>query len=337
MIVYIAEKYGFPKIVEMLKLWGAGKKSVDVIKTALSVSADQLDTDFKVWVKKRLSRYDGQFMFDADSVPDTPDAEKASTAAPKDADKMAMLAAAYFLDRKFKEAKATASKAIALDDKNNVAHYIAAKLAFGLDHDVDEAKKHALSIASNGGDGFVVQNMLADVAEAKKDLKGMRAALEKAMNFDPTQFGPVIDLYQIAEKEGRADDALVILRKLVKIDPNERLPWKKLMEVLVNKSLWDEAIQVGEGAVFVDVYSPEVHGYYARALTMKGKYTDAHDEIDSGLAAKPAAPGEAFLRVEHARLLWKEKQTAKAKAELDAAIKLDPKNAEAAKLKGEIK
>ena len=104
---------------------------------------DQLDTDFKVWVRKRLSRYDGQFMFDPDSVPDTEEALKASTAAPKDADKMANLAAAQFLDHKYKEAGATADKAIALSDKQMLAHYIAAKLAFGLSHDVDAAKKHA--------------------------------------------------------------------------------------------------------------------------------------------------------------------------------------------------
>jgi tetratricopeptide (TPR) repeat protein len=337
MIVYIAEKYGFPKIVEMLKLWGEGKKSVDVVKTALGVTADQLDTDFRGWVKKKLARYDGQFMFDPAGVPDLDDAKKASDGAPKDATKRANYAAALFLERKFKEADGVAKEAIGIDANQQLAHYILAKLAFGLRKDVAETKTHANAIVAAGGDGFTVENMLADLAEATKDAKGSRAALEKAIKFDPTQFGPYVDLYELAVTEKRDDDALELLRKMVKLDPHERLPWKKLMAELLKRSLWDEAILLGEGAIFVDVYSPEVHGSYARALSMKGRYKDAHDEIDGGLAAAPKAEGEAYLRVESARIYALEKNGAKAKSELDAALKLDPKNAEALKLKGTIK
>ena len=339
MIIYIADTYGFPKIVDMLKLWGAGKKSGDVIKQGLGVSADDLDSGFKAWLKKRLARYDGQFVFDPSGVPDTDDAEKASNGDPKNGEKMASLAAALFLDRKFKEADLIAQKAITLDGNNQLAHYLEAKIAFGIRHDVGEASKHAQAIISAGGDGYVVENMLADLALAdpKKDVKRFRAALEKAASFDPTQLDPLIDLWQLAVDEKRSNDQLDLLRKMVKLDPHERVPWNKLMDELVSRALWDEAIAVGEGAIYVDVYSPSVHGDLARALTMKGRFKDAHDEIDGGLAAKPKPEGEAMLRVELARVLAKEKQLPKAKEALDAALKLDPKNVEAGKLKAEIK
>ncbi len=339
MIIYIVETYGFPKIVDMLKYWGQGKKSGDVIKTALGVSSDDLDSGFKAWLKKRLVRYDGQFMFDIAAVPETAFAEKASAADPKSADKMGDLAAAYFLDQKFKEADDAATKAVGLDSKQQLAHYIAAKIAFGLRKDVGEATKHAQAIITAGGDGYVVENMMADLALAdpKKDVKRFRTSLEKAAAFDPTQIDPLIDLWQLAEDEKRSADALDLLRKMVKLDPHERVPWKKLLAALDDAGKWDEAIQVGEGAVFVDVYAPEVHFLYARALTMKGKYKEAHGEIDAGLDAKPKPQGEAMLRVELARVLAKEKQMVKAKEALDAALKLDPKNTEAAKVKPEIK
>jgi cytochrome c-type biogenesis protein CcmH/NrfG len=338
-IIYIAETYGFPKLVDMLKYWGQGKKSDVVIKTALGVSSDDLDTGFRAWAKKRLARYDGQFMFDATAVPETVDAEKTSAADPKNGDKMAMLAAAYFLDRKFKEAEDAANKAVTIDGKSQLAHYLLAKIAFGLRKDVPGATKEAQAIVSAGGDGYVVQNMLADLALAdpKKDAKRFRTALEKAAAFDPSQIDPLIDLWQLAVDEKRDADAMDLLRKMVKLDPHERIPWKKLLEGLATQGKWDEAITVGEGAVFVDVYSPEVHGFYARALTMKGRFKDAHDEVDAGLAAKPKPPGEAMLRVELARVLAKEKNMGKAKEALEAALKLDPKNADALKLKGEIK
>ncbi|MGZ3475541.1 MAG: hypothetical protein ACXWUG_15645, partial [Polyangiales bacterium] len=235
------------------------------------------------------------------------------------------------------EAIATADKALALDGKNQLAHYIAAKLAFGVKHDFSGARTHVMAIVSAGGDGYLVQNMMADIASAQKDLKAMRAALEKAANYDPSQLDPLIDLYKLAEKENRPDDVLALLRKMVKIDPHERVPWKKLMEALAAKGLWDELVQVGEGAIYVDVFSPEVHAWYARALTMKNRANDALDEVDAGLAAKPKPEGEAMLRVEKARALWKQKKTAQAKSELDAALKLDPKQPDGLKLKGEIK
>ncbi|MGZ3423772.1 MAG: tetratricopeptide repeat protein [Polyangiales bacterium] len=336
-VVFMAETYGFPKLVQMLKLWGDGKKTPDVLKTATGVSSEAIDLAFRAWVQKKLARYEGQFMFDAAAVSETPDAEKASNGDPKDAQKMAVLASAYYLDKKLDEAIATADKALALDGKNQLAHYIAAKLAFGVKHDFSGARTHVMAIVSAGGDGYLVQNMMADIASAQKDLKAMRAALEKAANYDPSQLDPLIDLYKLAEKENRPDDVLALLRKMVKIDPHERVPWKKLMEALAAKGLWDELVQVGEGAIYVDVFSPEVHAWYARALTMKNRANDALDEVDAGLAAKPKPEGEAMLRVEKARALWKQKKTAQAKSELDAALKLDPKQPDGLKLKGEIK
>ena len=327
MVVYVAEAYGFPKIVAMLKLWGEGKKTPDVIQKWLGVSADDLDAGFKAWLKKRLARYDGQFVFDPLAYLDVDVAKKASDADPKSAPKLAALAAAQFQEHTFKDARTTAEKAVALDGNDQLAHYLLAKLAFGLDKDVAVASKHAQAIVSAGGDGYVVENMLADLALAdpKKDVKRFRVALEKAAAFDPSQVDPLVDLWQLAVDEKRSADALELLRKMVKLDPHERLPWKKLLEQLVAEGKWDEAITVGEGAIYVDVYAPEIHADYARALTMKGRTKDAHDEIDAGLAAKPKPPGEALLRAELARVLAKEKQPAKAKDALDAALKLDPK------------
>ncbi len=336
MVVYIGETYGFPKIVEMLKLWGQGRKSVDVIKSALGVSADDLDAGFRTWARKRLARYDGQFMFDPEALPAVAEAEAASKAAPNDAGKHATLAAAYFLERKFKEADAEAAAALKLDPKSLLAHYIAAKLAFGLRKDFDEAKTHAQAIAA-GADGYVAENMLADIAEVKKDKAAVRAALEKAAAFDPWQIDPLLDLYQLAEQEKRDDDALALLRKITKIEPHERAPWHRLMAGLAKKRAWDELVSVGESAVFVDVYAAEIHALYARALTFKGRYADAHDEIDAGLALHQKPENEALLRVELARVLAREKQLPKAREALAQAMKLDPKNPDAAALAGELK
>jgi Tfp pilus assembly protein PilF len=70
---------------------------------------------------------------------------------------------------------------------------------------------------------------------------------------------------------------------------------------------------------------------------MKNRANDALDEVEAGLSGKPKPDGEAMLRVEKARALWKQKKTAQAKTELDAALKIDPKQPDALQLKGAIK
>jgi cellulose synthase operon protein C len=123
----------------------------------------------------------------------------------------------------------------------------------------------------------------------------------------------------------------------VKADPLERVPWKALLASLVNRSLWDEAIAVGEGAVFVDVRSAEIHALYGLALGMKGRTKNAEFEFESGLLAKSNPQEEAQVRVSRAKVLIKEQQTKQARTELDLALKADPKNADAIKLRSALK
>ena len=56
-----------------------------------------------------------------------------------------------------------------------------------------------LAIQKAGGDGYTVQMALADLAEAKKDKAAMRAALEAANRFDPSQSDPLKGLIDLAK------------------------------------------------------------------------------------------------------------------------------------------
>jgi tetratricopeptide (TPR) repeat protein len=210
-----------------------------------------------------------------------------------------------------------------------------AKLEFGLHHDPAAAKTHVQAIIAQA-DGYTARTMEADLAEATKDKKAMRTALEKAAQFDPTLLDPLIDLYKIAVEEKRDDDALTLLRKMVTMDAHERVPWNKLLEALAKKSLWDEILKNAEGAIFVDPYSSTVHAMIARAYTMTGKLKEANEEIDAGFDAAPKGPNEAILHVERARAAWKGKDLVKAKSELDAAAKLDPKSQDVIDLRSQM-
>ncbi|MEO8552705.1 MAG: tetratricopeptide repeat protein, partial [Kofleriaceae bacterium] len=60
-VEYLARTYGFPKIVEALKLYGKGKETPEVLKAITGKSIAQLDIEFRKYLEIRLAPYAGTF------------------------------------------------------------------------------------------------------------------------------------------------------------------------------------------------------------------------------------------------------------------------------------
>ncbi len=50
---YIAQNWGYPKLIEMLKDYGAGKKTPEVFQSRLGISTEEFDKRFFAWVEKQ--------------------------------------------------------------------------------------------------------------------------------------------------------------------------------------------------------------------------------------------------------------------------------------------
>jgi len=320
MLVWTVERFGMPKVVEALKLWGLGLRTPDVLQKAFGVSAADYDAGFRAWAMKRLERYKTQYVF-SERTPPLDEAKAAAEAAPNDAKKRATYALALLKEKKLAEAKKELERALALDPKQMDAHFVSAKLSLSADKDVDGAIRHLDAIRAAGGDGYMVRDMYSDIAEARKDKAAMKANLEAAHRFDPSQPEPLQGLFDIAAEDKRDAEALEILRKLAPLDQHDRKVWRMLLDKLVEAKQWDEAVRVGESAVFVDVHSPEVHLAYGRALVQKGQHDKAIYELESALQGKPKTPAtvHALLARAHAAL----KHGPEARKHKDEAEKLD--------------
>jgi tetratricopeptide (TPR) repeat protein len=331
MIVFTAETFGMGSIVKALALWGDGKRTAEVIQQAFGVPAAEYDRRFREWANKRLARYKTQFVFDLRPKPldDTKDAVQKN---PGSAAAHVDLALSYLRARKADDAKKEIDAALAIDPANMNAHYLASKIARGL-KDRAGQRKHLDAIRRAGGDGYAIELELADLAEDAKDKAGMRAALEAAYRFDPTQSEPLKALYDMAVEDKRDGDALDVLRRYVKLEQHDRSVWRMLLEKLVEKKLWAEARKIGESALYVDVQSPHVHIAYAKALGATGDHDKAVFELESALLCnikdKDAAGVHVLLAKEHKA----RGDAAKARSERDEALKVDPDNAEAKGLK----
>lgn len=340
MLVFTAERYGFPKIVDALKLWGQAVRTPDVIQRAFGVSADEYDKAYRAWQLKRLARFDGQFMFDSDS-PDVEDATDAVKKKPNDAGAHVDLALALLKTGKRDESQKEIDAALKLDPANMRAHFLAARAA-AKQKDVEGIATHLAAIQKAGGDGFEVRMLLANVAEAKEDKKAMREHFEAAYAFDPMQSEPLKALYELAKGDKRDADVVDLLERMAPLEQHDHDVWRLLLDKLVAAKSWADVRRYGESAVFVDVHRAATHLSFARGLQAGGDHARAAFELETAAMCnerdKKFVSDQDKAKVEKIRkeegsihaLLAKSYRAlgraADAKAEEDAAKKADPES-----------
>ncbi len=332
MLVFTAEQFGMPSIVRALTLWGEGKRTAEVLRGAFGVAPEEYDARYRAWQKARLARYDGQYMLDDRPLP-LAQAKAKAEAAPRDAKLRAAYALTLLHEHKGDEARAALDAALKIDPAEPTALYLSVRLALApkdpARKDVALATTRLDALAAAHIDGYAVQVARAELAEAKKDWVGMRAALEAAARFDPTQTDPLKRLLAFAEEDKRTADAIELLRRLALLDQHDRRVWRTLLERLVDAKRWDEAVRTGESAVFVDVESAAVHIGYGRALAATGQHARAAFELETatlcGATPKVRATAGALLARERLAL----HDPKGAREARDEALRLDPTNEEA--------
>lgn len=327
MMVFTAETFGMPKIVQALKLWGEGKRTPEVIQLAFGLPASEYDSRYRAWQKGRLSRFDGQFYVNDRPLP--PDEAKAKAeAAPRDAKALAAYGLSLLHDHKLDDAKTALEHALTLDPKEPTALYLLARLALA-HKDAAQAGARLAALVANHVDGYPIQMALAEVADAKKDKAALRRALESANRFDPSQSEPLKGLLLLAEEDKRDDDATDLVGRWAMLDQHDRKAWRTWLRRLVDKKRWAEAAKVGESALFVDVESGGLHVDYAHALSELGQHEKAEFELTSATLCSGPAKDRAAANVLLARERIALKDTAGAKVARDTALRLDPQSAEA--------
>ncbi len=330
MLAFTAEQFGFPKITRALALWGQGVPTADVLKSAFGTSAAEYDARYRAWEMARLGRYNGQYLFDLRPL-GVDEARAAVGAAPQTAAPHVVLGLALLRAHKADEAGRELDEALRIDPQEKDAHYVYAKLA-SMTKDAALQDKHLRALLAAGADGYAVQMAFADAADARHDKRAMRAALEAAHRFDPSQVEPSRALYDLATEEKRDADALAALSDVARLDQHDRRAWRLLLQKLVDLKRWDEARRIGESALFVDVHSGAIHADYARALSAGADHFKASFELESALLCE----GKPEEKGEYHALLARERQALGdlpgARSHRDEALRLDPQNADARSL-----
>jgi len=330
-MVMLVKQQGMGKMADMLRGWGEGKTTPEVVQKVLGQSPEALDKEFRSWAEARLARYKKQFV----PVTRTGSYDKAKAEAekaPADVEKQTLFAIAALRSGKKDEGLKALDAALKLDPKYADANWVKARIQLGK-KDVPGAAAILKSMVDAGNDGFSVQMAMADIAEAKGDLAQMKAALEAAHQHDPTQAEPIQALVDLAKKQGRTDDEIAGLRKLSVLEEHDGRVHRRLMRALLDKKLYKEAKDIGEMAVWVEINGMKTHALFAETLVANKMIPRAIFELESAVLCpgRPEEKADAFAQLAETYLLVPNRGAAqKAAAE---ARKLDANGARVKKLK----
>jgi tetratricopeptide (TPR) repeat protein len=327
-IAYLVDTYGFPKIVEALKMFGAGKKEEDVFPTITGKKLEQLDEEFKAYLHKRYSYYDKGFLFDKAAHQDLAAAQKHADAKPQDAAAQAELAAVLLATGK-EESIAQAKKALALDPKNALAGYV---LAEGLWASKDDAgaRKQFEALLAQGTDGYDIRFALGQMAAKAGDLDEAGKQLAQAKKWDPDEGTPYTLLMQLYEAKDKREELLKEAEGYLDVEEHNHDAARLLIDRFSTDKRWVDIIRVAPRVIGITPMEPFVHQQYGIALADQKRPKEAIFELESALVGGVRRPANIRVIIAKQYLTLGDKSSAK--TALQQALKDDPNNAEAAML-----
>jgi cellulose synthase operon protein C len=287
-LVMLADHYGHDKLAEMLRQWGAGKTSDQVMGEVLGKKPADLDREFRLFADKKLARFASQFM----PMQRKGRAErlgKEAKDAPKDVKKQLRYALSLLRDGEAERAEQLLVQVEKLEPSNADVRFLRAELD---QHEHPEKSIVTLSkMIEAKQDGYAVRLLLGKLLAAAGDDPGARTALEKATSFDPLSATPQYLLAEMAHTRADDDAELAALRRLGELEQHENKVYRRLLALLVAKKGWDEAVKVGEVAIYADTEGFTTHRLFGEALAQTGNAQRAVFELESALLS-PAEPQE---------------------------------------------
>jgi tetratricopeptide (TPR) repeat protein len=327
-LVMWAGTYGMPKLDEMLREWGTGRRTGDVLRAVLGKDPAELDRDFRAFAERRLVRYTTQFVPVTRSGP-IQVAEAALEREPNSPIAHTNYALSLLHAGRADQAKLEIARALLNGPKLADARFLDAQLS---NHENPARTREELrTMIAEGQDGYAVEMLLAQALSSTDEL-GAKAAFERAAALDPTQAAPEYALADLAKKRADLPSELGALRALVQLEQHEPRVYQRLLRRLNDSGAYEEAVHVAQAAIYADMEGLATHSLYAEALANTGQLAQALFEFESATLCTGSAAdlAEAHARMAELYLLSGKRREARQEAELTR--QLDPNNAHLTKL-----
>jgi tetratricopeptide (TPR) repeat protein len=272
---FLARRFGWPKIVGMLRAWGEGKSTIHVLEQATGRPIAQLDAELRADLEQRTQAYRGQL--------------HVSTS---DADAQARLGLARLGARDLAAAEAAAEAALKVDPKCARAWVLRGDLAMAK-RDAKAALAAYERALGAGADGYDLRMRLGAAAGHGGDIDRALAEYERAAHLDPQRPEPREERAALYEKRHQQAQALAELTQSATIDPNAGPTAARLAKNAAEGRVWSDVIRYATKAVEVDPFAGEQYELLARAQETLGKRAAAAEARELGKLARAARPPRA--------------------------------------------
>jgi cellulose synthase operon protein C len=345
---YIAEKWGFEKQVQMLKLYGEGKDTPTVFETALGVTPDQFDDRIQAWIGEWLKRAALRLPIRATQE----EAKKLQAAIednPMDADAMGKLARILDEVNQKSDAEMLAKKALKIDESNiDALIVIANSMGTAEKRRFDKAADLYRKAIETGAKDYQTRWQYALMLCKAEKWDEAITALEEAKAVFPNYIGsdnPYAKLIEIYTSRKDEDNRLKQLEQLLAIDHDSFKLRKEAAEIYKARGERAKLEKTLESALFIGVFDPWLHVNLGRAYRDDEKWERAEHEFKvSAQMMKEAEVKETgkwgkkiseFLS-EQSQCCWKLGKLEDARKLSKEAILADPENALARKILEEL-
>ncbi len=335
-IEYIAQTYGFPKIVEALKLFGKGKETPEVIQAITGRTVAQFDADFMAYVKIRLAPYQGTFHLPSASSDDVTALEIKAEAHPEDAQVHVDLALARYADGDAEGTRAELDTALKLAPDNAPARYLSAELTLRTG-DPKAAEGMYRALVASGVDNFDIRARLASFAQQAGDEAGYVAQLCAAKKLDPERSYPYQELATYYASKGDSAAQFAELEHYAMLEQMELEPVKTLAVGYAKAGKWAKVRTYGELAMFIAPFDAEVLLALGRAYVELGDAAAGLHTFDIALTLEPPLRRPALAHLGRATALAALGKKSDAKAALAKALTTEPENKDALALQAKLK
>jgi Flp pilus assembly protein TadD len=300
LVALLGEKHGMKGLAQMLRLWGEGRSTPEVFQSALGITTTEEDRRFGASLDGILARYSAQFV----PIARTGSIEAATDLArrePKNAARQAARALTLLRAGEGEAAEAALATARSIDARDPDVRFLSARLALSRGRPADALQELRALIAERH-DGYEVQMLVAEAADATHDAPTRIAAVRAAAQFDPTQVAPLYGLLRDADERSDVDGALALLQRIAALSEHDAGLYRELLKRLVVRGDFAGAARVGEAAIYVDVTSFETHFAFGQALAKTGDKKRAAFELESALLCQAADESLALAKAELAKL-----------------------------------
>lgn len=250
MAQFIIDRYGFPKINELLKAFRDYKTQARAFKDVLGLTEAEFDKAFREWATQYVVQ---EWHLPADKIPTVAEAEKAAKAKPQDAKAQADLAVAYLYAGKAKEAAFLARGDAKSAEAASKADYQKAQAAAKAALAIDDKQIKALEVM-----GLVLEK--SDWAQAKE-------FLVRAADLDATLANPPRLLAQHAVREEQWDLAILWFKRLKGAQPNDPVSYDGLAAIYLQQGkdadAVPELVELANREQSNPVYAKQVARIYA--------------------------------------------------------------------------